>query len=160
MNECRPPSPAIRSSPGRRWRWYVLPSRIVVPSARSSSGCTPFTVPFVPTGMNAGVGTSPCAVRSTPARAAPSVAVTSKLLTGSASHHRTSRSGSARRSQARRADREHALGVPDPLPRLGPHVVPLAVELVRVEVGDVHGPERVEPDVQRDALDVEPSEEL
>ena len=33
------------------------------------------TVAFVPTGMNAGVGTSPCAVCSTPARAAPSVAV-------------------------------------------------------------------------------------
>ena len=34
-----------------------------------------FTVPAVPTGMKAGVGTSPCAVCSTPARAAPSVAV-------------------------------------------------------------------------------------
>ena len=34
--------------------------------------------PFVPTGMKAGVGTSPCAVRRTPARAAPSVAVTVK----------------------------------------------------------------------------------
>src|SRR5437588_12348285 len=74
MNECRPPSSAIRSSPGRKCRWYALPSRIVVPSARSSSGSTVFTVAFVPTGMNAGVGTSPCTVRSTPARAAPSVA--------------------------------------------------------------------------------------
>jgi hypothetical protein len=37
------------------------------------------TVAFVPTGMNAGVGTSPCAVRRTPARASPSVAVTVKL---------------------------------------------------------------------------------
>src|SRR5207248_10571399 len=37
-----------------------------------------FTVPFVPTGMNAGDGTSPCAVWRTPARAAPSVAVTVK----------------------------------------------------------------------------------
>ena len=34
-----------------------------MPSARSSAGSTPLTVPFVPTGMNAGVGTSPCAVR-------------------------------------------------------------------------------------------------
>src|SRR5439155_9808476 len=57
-------------------RWYVFPSTIVVPSARSSSGSTVFTVALVPTGMNAGVGRSPCAVRSTPARAAPSVAVT------------------------------------------------------------------------------------
>jgi hypothetical protein len=54
----------------------VLPSTIVAPSARSSSGSTAFTVPFVPTGMNAGVGTSPCTVRKTPARAAPSVAMT------------------------------------------------------------------------------------
>ena len=51
---------------------------MAAPSARSSSGSTAFTVAFVPTGMNAGVGTSPCAVRSTPARARPSVAVTVK----------------------------------------------------------------------------------
>ena len=49
----------MTSSPGRKWRWYVLPSRMVVPSARSSSGSTVFTVAFVPTGMNAGVATSP-----------------------------------------------------------------------------------------------------
>src|SRR5438034_7662016 len=47
---------------------------MVVPSARSSSGSTVLTVAFVPTGMNAGVGTSPCAVCTTPARAAPSAA--------------------------------------------------------------------------------------
>src|SRR5262245_43849346 len=74
MNLCRPPSSAIRSSPGRKCRWYVFPSRIVVPSARSSSGSTALTVAFVPTGMKAGVGTSPCAVCTTPARAAPSAA--------------------------------------------------------------------------------------
>src|SRR5262245_22921618 len=74
MKRCRPPSSAIRSSPGRKCRWYVFPSRIVVPSARSSSGSTVLTVAFVPTGMNAGVGTSPWAVCTTPARAAPSVA--------------------------------------------------------------------------------------
>src|SRR4051794_9878975 len=79
MNACNPPSSAISSSPGRRCRWYVFPSRIVVPSTRSSPGSTPFTVPFVPTGMNAGVGTSPCAVCSTPARAASAVAVSVKL---------------------------------------------------------------------------------
>ena len=54
----------------------MLPSRIEVPSERSSSGSTVLTVAFVPTGMKAGVCTSPCAVRSTPARAAPSVAAT------------------------------------------------------------------------------------
>ena len=32
---------------------------IAAPSARSSSGSTAFTVAFVPTGMKAGVGTSP-----------------------------------------------------------------------------------------------------
>src|SRR5207253_1797010 len=79
MNRWRPPSSAITSSPGRKWRWYVLPSRISPPSARSSSGSTIFTVAFVPTGMNAGVRSSPCAVRSTPARASPSLAVTWKL---------------------------------------------------------------------------------
>src|SRR5438874_13573738 len=76
MNLWRPPSSAIRSSPGRKCRWYVLPSRIAVPSAQSSSGSTVLTVALVPTGMNAGVGTSPWLVRRTPARAAPSVAVT------------------------------------------------------------------------------------
>src|SRR5919198_2053285 len=49
---------------------------IVAPTSRSSSGSSVFTVAFVPTGMNAGVGRSPCAVRRTPARAAPSVAPT------------------------------------------------------------------------------------
>ena len=80
MKACRPPSSAIRSSPGRKCRWYVLPSSIVVPIARSSSGSTDFTVAFVPTGMKAGVGTSPCAVCSTPARAGPSVAASVKQL--------------------------------------------------------------------------------
>ena len=51
----------------------MLPSTICAPSAQSSSGWTPFTVPFVPTGMNAGVETSPCAVRSVPARRATTV---------------------------------------------------------------------------------------
>src|SRR5436190_20870380 len=74
MKRCRPPRSAIRSSPGRKCRWYAFPSRMVVPSARSSAGSTVLTVAFVPTGMNAGVGTSPCAVCTTPARAVPSVA--------------------------------------------------------------------------------------
>src|SRR5918995_6187602 len=80
---CSPPSSAITSSPGRKWRWYVFPRTICDPMARSSSGSRLFTVPFVPTGMKAGVRTSPCTVRRMPARAAPSVAVTSKWLTRS-----------------------------------------------------------------------------
>ena len=84
MKACSPPSSAIRSSPGRKWRWYVFPSRIAAPASRTSSGCRLLTLAFVPTGMNAGVGTSPCAVWRTPARAAPSVAVTSKAVTSSA----------------------------------------------------------------------------
>ena len=48
MKRCSPPSSAIRSSPGRKCRWYVLPSRIVVPSARSSSGSTVLTVALRP----------------------------------------------------------------------------------------------------------------
>src|SRR5919112_988896 len=49
------------------------------PRSRTSSGSSVLTVAFVPTGMNAGVGTSPCAVRTTPARAAPSVASSSNV---------------------------------------------------------------------------------
>ena len=33
MKRCRPPSSAISSSPGRRCRWYVLPSTICAPTA-------------------------------------------------------------------------------------------------------------------------------
>src|SRR5688500_3392794 len=46
---------------------------MVAPIRSSSSGATPFTVPWVPTGMNDGVATSPWGVVNTPARAAPSV---------------------------------------------------------------------------------------
>src|SRR4051794_22201429 len=73
---------------------------MLAPSARSSSGSTPFTVPFVPTGMNAGVRTSPCAVCSTPARAAPAVAVSVKLpAVNPVTRPRT------RRARARRPER-------------------------------------------------------
>ena len=96
MNACRPPSSAISSSPGRKCRWYVLPRTICAPSARSSSGSTVLTVPFVPTGMNAGVGTSPCAVCRMPARASPSCASSVNALMRS----RTSR-GRGRRPRRR-----------------------------------------------------------
>src|SRR4051794_28904022 len=50
---------------------------IDAPAPSSSSGVTPLTAPSVPTGMNAGVSTTPCAVVRRPRRAAPSVARTS-----------------------------------------------------------------------------------
>ena len=68
----------------------MFPRTMAAPSARSSSGSTAFTVAFVPTGMNAGVGTSPCAVWSTPARASPSVAVTVKTSVTDVTVARTS----------------------------------------------------------------------
>src|SRR3954471_7841522 len=79
MKRCKPPSSAISPAPGRKCRWYVLPSRMCAPTSRTSSGSSVLTVAFVPTGMNAGVGTSPCAVCTTPARAAPSVAPSSNV---------------------------------------------------------------------------------
>ena len=69
-------------------------------------GASALTVACVPTGMKTGVRQSPCAVRSTAgARGAVRLPSTSKgvdTLTGSASHRRRSRSGSAPRSRARR----------------------------------------------------------
>ena len=79
MNACSPPSSAITSVA----RPEVQVVRVAEDDrARRARAPRPgealLTVAFVPTGMNAGVGTSPCAVRSTPARAAPSVAVSTK----------------------------------------------------------------------------------
>src|SRR5204862_2914906 len=48
----------------------------------------------------------------------------------------------------------------DSLPRVRPYLVSLAVQLVLGEILDRHGPERVEPDVQGHALDVESRNEL
>src|SRR3954451_17464069 len=47
------------------------------PAASSSCGDTPLTAPRVPTGMNAGVSTTPWGVVSRPRRASPRVASTS-----------------------------------------------------------------------------------
>src|SRR5262245_16558311 len=80
MKRWSPPSSAITSSPGRKWRWYVLPRTISAPSERTSSGSSILTVAFVPTGMNAGVRTSPWAVWRTPARASPSEATARYLM--------------------------------------------------------------------------------
>ena len=70
LNPCRPPAFRRMSRPGRRYRWYVLPSIIwAFTSSRSSAKCTPLTAPHVPTGMNIGVCIFPCAVVISPARA-------------------------------------------------------------------------------------------
>src|SRR5438105_2720565 len=45
------------------------------PAARTSSWWTPLIAPCVPTGMKAGVRTTPCDVAISPARAPPSVAI-------------------------------------------------------------------------------------
>ena len=55
----------------------MLPKRISAPVATTLSGSIAFTVPAVPTGMKAGVRTSPQEVRITPQRAAPSLALSS-----------------------------------------------------------------------------------
>ena len=48
--------------------------------AAMSSGAMALMVPTVPTGMNMGVCTTPCAVTSVPARAAPSRALYALIL--------------------------------------------------------------------------------
>src|SRR5215469_14195853 len=50
------------------------------PVAATPSGVIALTVPAVPTGMNTGVSTGPCAVTSRPRRAAPSRADTSNPM--------------------------------------------------------------------------------
>ena len=47
----------------------MFPSRISQFSASNSHGAMDFTVAWVPTGMNTGVSTGPCAVQSRPSRA-------------------------------------------------------------------------------------------
>src|SRR5437764_7727002 len=85
MKRWSPPSSRTRSGPGRTSKWYVLLSTIWAPAARRSSGLRLFTAARVPTGMKAGVSTTPCAVTRRPRRAAPSLATTSNasaLTTG------------------------------------------------------------------------------
>jgi hypothetical protein len=50
-------------------RWYVLPRMICDPVAATCSGSRPLTVPWVPTGMNAGVSNEPWRVVTRPRRA-------------------------------------------------------------------------------------------
>jgi hypothetical protein len=56
----------------------VLPSTISAPASRTSRQCKPFIAPAVPTGMKAGVRTTPWGVTMRPVRAEPSVASNSK----------------------------------------------------------------------------------
>ena len=57
----------------------MFESRMSQPAARNSSGVSVLTDPAVPTGMNAGVSTSPWAVRMRPARAAVPGSVASSV---------------------------------------------------------------------------------
>src|SRR2546423_89916 len=96
---------------------------MLAPSVRSSSGSTAFTLPCVPTGMNAGVGTSPCAVCTTPARAAPSVATSVKLSLTTPRTMRVRARQSARLSTAPARGRARAGGsarAPQRAPRAEP----------------------------------------
>ncbi len=65
-----------RNALGARAQHQVvgIASRMSAPDARTASGSMPFTVAWVPIGMNAGVRTTPCGVAISPTRAAPSVA--------------------------------------------------------------------------------------
>ena len=75
----------------------MLLRRICAPTASRSRCINALTAPCVPTGMNAGVSTSPCAVVRTPRRARPSVWVTRKskraLLIGECGQFTIDRSG-------------------------------------------------------------------
>ena len=112
MSACSPPSSRTTSAPGRCARWYAFDSTIVAPSSCSCAGVTPFTLPCVATGMNAGVSTTPCAVTNRPSRAPAGSSRTTAndrtrdcsagALTRSASHRRSCRSDSARARPSRR----------------------------------------------------------
>lgn len=45
---------------GRFPKWYVLPNIILQSSSANCSGTSPFSVPWVPTGINTGVSTTAC----------------------------------------------------------------------------------------------------
>ena len=84
-NRVRPPAASTMSGPGCRYRWYAFDSTACAPVSRICSGVSVFTVAFVPTGMNAGVCTSPCGVRMIPARpGSPSICLTTLKLPWSA----------------------------------------------------------------------------
>src|SRR6188508_478029 len=65
--------------PGRKERWYALFSMIRKPNCSRSWGSIPLTGPKVPTGMNAGVSTTPRAVVSVPSLALVSRSVWSTV---------------------------------------------------------------------------------
>src|SRR3989344_2000178 len=57
-----PPNCLITSTPGCKVKWNVFTNAICVPISLRSLGGMVFSVPFVATGTNAGVKTSPCGV--------------------------------------------------------------------------------------------------
>src|SRR5579871_333888 len=138
MNRCSPPRRAIRSSPGRRYRWYVLHSRISAPDASTSRGVTPLTAPCVPTGMNAGVCTTPCAVVRSPARAGPSVWVTRKPNADTACSSHPDLTPRTTRDQARSAGRGSRVRCPGPKQRWEQRYV-YTVPVKKLRVGVVYG---------------------
>src|SRR5471030_261683 len=69
MKSCRSPCFLITSVPGRSHKWKVLPRMISAPVATISRGSMPLTVPYVPTGMKAGVSTVPRGKVKRPRRA-------------------------------------------------------------------------------------------
>lgn len=75
----------------------MLANSILTPAELNWSGVNPLTVPAVPTGMNRGVGTSPCSVFSVPERPAQSLAVLAsksiKVLTVQAWRRRSCKNG-------------------------------------------------------------------
>ena len=72
MNSRSPPSFAMRSGPGVKKRWKVLPRTIWKPRPATSAAVRERTLPRVANGMNAGVFTAPPRRCSIPVRAVPS----------------------------------------------------------------------------------------
>ena len=59
INLCRPPISLIKSSPGRRYRWYVLDKISAAFTSLSCAGVMAFTDAWVPTGAKMGVFSDP-----------------------------------------------------------------------------------------------------
>src|SRR5215210_2056092 len=123
------------------------------PAAASSCDGTPLTAPSVPTGMNAGVSTTPCGVESRPRRAAPQVETTSKFRATDASGLRL-----------RFAEVDHprldSLRELEHVAVLGDAAVPLEVleavlhgVAIGLDVAQAHGEERGVVDPQGHALE-------
>ena len=80
INLCNPPNFLINLSPGRNIRWKVLPRIICECVSFKSSIVSPFTVPFVPTGIKAGVWITPLLVWISASRAFSEVLLTLNFI--------------------------------------------------------------------------------